>query len=463
MRLLVRTVILAIITFIFTSLSFFYFFPAFSSSPPEVRVGITLLNDYVELSYGSNYRLINTATGAPLPIPPGRYRLVNTASGIQVVDTQGRSRGVYRGPFYLQPLSPQQDLSFQLHNARFGLSYRGALEVIRVADRLVAVNILDLESYLRGVVPREMPSSWGNYGGMEALKAQAVAARTYALCYHGQGRHADYHVCDSQHCQVYGGVEAETPNTDRAVEMTRGEILTFNGRAISPFYHATNGGYTELPQNVWSVSLEYFKSEHDPYDDPDNPLGLGNMVIHRHATWEMDIPVGALGQLLAEAGHIESGKVESIVVSSTFPSGRVNELRLNFAGGGSFSLYKEKARTALGLRSQLYTVRDNPEPRVWIVSNAGGVERKESLAELEGKWVAGAGGVKNMLIGDSFPVLSKGGRDTVPYAAFIFEGRGFGHGIGMSQNGAYNRSRVGHNYREILSFYYPGTQLVRGY
>ena len=130
------------------------------------------------------------------------------------------------------------------------------------------------QSYLRGVVPREMPPSWGNYGGMEALKAQAVAARAYALYCLGLQSHRHYDLCDTQFTQVYGGKDSETPNTDSAVAQTFGEVLLYDNRVIQPFYHATNGGYTDLAQNVWNNSVPYLDCVADPYDDPANPLNL---------------------------------------------------------------------------------------------------------------------------------------------------------------------------------------------
>ncbi|RJX27970.1 MAG: SpoIID/LytB domain-containing protein [Dethiobacter sp.] len=456
---------ICIVVLIFFLFTFFCQVPAYSAYPPEMRVGISLLNSHVELSFDSGYCLVNKASGTTLPLPAGNYRLVNVCSGIQVLDMPGNSQGVFSGPLELKPLSSQSSgQSFQLHNARYGQEYRGALEVFAEGNTLRAVNILDLESYLRGVLAREMPSSWGNYGGMEALKAQAVAARTYALYNHSLQRHTGFHLCDSQHCQVYGGKNSETGNTDSALSQTRGEILTFNNRVIAPFYHASNGGYTEAPQNVWTSGLPYFTSVPDPYDDPDNPPpGLVNFVVHRYARWEADVPLSSLGLLLAKSGFSNPGEIERVDIVSAFPSGRVEDVRIRGTGGAVVSLLKEKARTALGLRSQLYTVRSEPEPRVWIASSVNGMERKESFPELEGKWVASGYTMKRMLIGESFSAQGNGTKSFVPYQALIFEGRGWGHGIGMSQNGAYNRSRAGHGYRDILSFYYPGTQIDIGY
>ncbi len=456
--------VICIIILIFFLFPLFFQVPVYSAYPPEVRVEISLLNTHVELSFNSGYSLVNMASGAPLPLPGGKYRLVSIRGSIQVLDMLGNSQGVFSGPLYLKPLSSQPNSQFfQIHNARFGLEYRGALEVFLDGNTLRVVNILDLESYLRGVLPREMSPSWGNYGGMEALKAQAVAARTYALYNHSLQRHTNFHLCDTQHCQVYGGKSSETENTDSALNQTRGEILTFNGRGISPFYHASNGGFTEVPQNVWTSSFPYFTSVPDPYDDPANPLGLNNFVVHRYARWEADVPLDSLGLLLVRSGFSNPGEVERVDIVSSFPSGRVQEVRIQGMDGAAVSLFKEKARNVLGLRSQLYTVRSEPEPRVWIASSVNGVERKECFPELEGKWVISGYTMKRMLVGESFPVLGDGVKSSVPYQGLVFEGHGWGHGIGMSQNGAYNRSRAGHSYRDILSFYYPGTEINTGY
>ena len=453
-----------LILVVFLLLTLFYQVPVYSADPPQMRVGISITANHLELSFDSGYTLINMVNGTPLQLAAGRYRIVKTGGSIQVLNILNASQGVFSGPLYLKPLSSQPSgQAFQIHNARYGSEYRGALEILIEGSGLRAVNIIDMESYLRGVLPREMPPSWGNYGGMEALKAQAVAARSYALYNQSLQRHSGYHVCDSQHCQVYGGKSCETANTDTALSQTRGMILTFNGKIIQPFYHATNGGHTELTQNVWSGALPYFNSVPDPFDDSSNPLGLNNFIVHNHASWEADVPINSLHTLLESKGYNNPGQVEQITVASSFPSGRVHELQILGTGGKVVSLLKERARTVLGLRSQLYSVRNELQSRVWIASAVSGVERKESFSELEGKWGVGGNTMKRMLIGEWFTALGNGTRSQVPYMSFIIDGRGWGHGIGMSQNGAYNRSRAGQNHNEILSFYYPGAQIHAGY
>ncbi len=419
----------------------------------KLRVGITLENNFVEVSINDSYRLVEQATEQEISLSPGKYSFHPDRDDIQIKDESGDTIGHYPEPLCLEPGKESYESSvFIIHNAEKGEKYRGALEITKDGqDELQAINIVTLESYARGVVPREMPASWGNYGGMHALKAQAVASRTYALYHQQQGRHDGYDLCDTQHCQVYGGKNSEHENTNQAVKETRGEILKYQGEIIPPFYHATNGGYTELAQNVWSESLPYLDSVHDPYDDPDNPKNIKDMIIHTQAKWETSLPVREI-----ESKLDLSRSISDIEVISTFSSGRVNELQIQLAGGEALSYFRQHARSIFGLRSQMFQISDSLKERVWL---SGRSQRQESVSELEGKWAIDASGETNMLIGDSFSVEGASEKTRVPHKSYVFTGKGWGHGIGMSQNGAYNRSRDNHTYQEILSFYYPGTDL----
>ncbi len=425
-------------------------------APPTILVGISLTSNHLVLTLERGDVLTNQGSGATITLSPGTYRLENSGSAIRISDADGNSFGVFSGPVQLVPAQG----TFEIGNSRYGSAYRGSLEILlRGTNGLIAVNNVDMESYLRGVLPREVIPTWGNYGGMEGLKAQAVAARSYALYNLNRGRHSNdpYELCDTDHCQVYGGKDWETVNTDRAVAETRGLILAWNGNPIQAFFHSNNGGYTESSGNVWMTSFPYLISQPDPFDDPTNR----DLQSHPHAIWEKDVPLRVLNNLLVGGGA--STTVEEVKIVSVFPSERVNELRIS-GGGKIVSFLKERARTVLGLRSQLYTVREQPESRVWVASaNNDGRLIQESMTELEGKWALSAHGIKRMLTGEQFSALGANGRDTVPYMAYIFDGRGWGHGIGMSQYGAYNRSRAGQSYADILDFYYPGTQLLNAY
>ena len=292
-------------------------------SPPLMEVGITLRDSSLRLSFGSGYRLLDRNSVAVEAIPAGEYTFLISGGGIEIQDSSGGSRGVFNSPLYLQSHSSPADSFFEILNALYGKEYRGELKITLDGNgrQILAVNHIDLETYLRGVVPGEMPPSWGNYGGIEALKAQAVAARTYALYRQSSQRHSGYHICDAQHCQAYRGRGLESLNTDLAIKETRGEILTYNGTVIEPVYHATNGGFTEEAQHVWFNPLPYFRSEPDPYDNPDNPLGISNMVVHSHAIWEADIPCEKIAGLLVSGGYANPGVIEDIIVASSFPAG----------------------------------------------------------------------------------------------------------------------------------------------
>ncbi len=134
--------------------------------------------------------------------------------------------------------------------------YRGDMIIYNVGGRLTVVNSLPLEEYLLGVVPSEMPSKWN----LEAHKAQAIAARSYALAnLNKRGSHG-YDLKDTPHDQAYGGASSETPQTTRAVLSTKGEVLTYNNKIIPAYYHASSGGKTISAGSVWSHDLPFIKS-----------------------------------------------------------------------------------------------------------------------------------------------------------------------------------------------------------
>jgi len=149
-----------------------------------------------------------------------------------------------------------------------GKTYRGAVEIlVSGAGRLRAVNVVNLEDYLRGVVPQELGPTL--YPELEALKAQAIAARTYAVANRGQFAGDGYDLCDTPRCQVYDGNRAEDPMSDAAVEQTAGLILTYEGRPINALYTATCGGHTEDGVNVFSQEkAPYLKGVECYADEP---------------------------------------------------------------------------------------------------------------------------------------------------------------------------------------------------
>jgi SpoIID/LytB domain protein len=215
-------------------------------------------------------------------------------------------------------------------------AYRGRLRVGVASGDRVTINDLSLESYLKGVVPLEIPASWSR----EAVRAQAVAARTYAAYERDHPRTSAYQICDTTSCQVYGGVDAEHPASNRAVEATEGTILTFGGEPAFTQFSSSSGGWTA------AGSQPYLPAKKDRYD------GWAGNPVH---SWSLRLGDGRLERAWPQVGDLRriavtrrdgngawGGRVETIVLRGT--DGRV------VVSGDTF-------RTVLGLRSTWVTFR----------------------------------------------------------------------------------------------------------
>jgi stage II sporulation protein D len=212
----------------------------------EVRV---LLRSASSLSFSGASR-----AGTKTLRPERTYTVRSTGAGVGLYSRAGRLKGTFSGP--LQVAGADGTLTLGGTG-----TYRGVLEFRPGAVGLNAVNVLGLDAYVAGVVARESPSSWP----LEALKAQAVAARTYAITSSKGGDGFD-HYADTR-SQVYGGVAAETEATNRAVQETRGQVVTYEGEPVTTYFFSTSGGRTESVENVWGTELPWLRSVEDPYDD----------------------------------------------------------------------------------------------------------------------------------------------------------------------------------------------------
>lgn len=225
------------------------------STNPAVRVllGAKSLRGYhrIVVRSGSRARLINLNTRGSVKLRPGAYRVryLKNRNLYRVVDVSRRKVvGAYRGPLLFRRVSGSP--------LKYGKNlYRGTLMVRAGKNRLFLINRLRMEAYVRGVVAMEMPSSWHP----EALKSQAVAARSYARATKRRGAF-DYYA--DTRSQVYGGASAETRATNRAVRATARVHAVYGGRAITAFFHSSSGGYTENSAYVFSSS-PYLKAIRD--------------------------------------------------------------------------------------------------------------------------------------------------------------------------------------------------------
>ena len=292
-------------------------------------------------------------------------------------------------------------------------AYRGRLQVLLEAGRLRVINHLDLEAYLPSVVGSEMPASWPQ----QALRAQAVAARTYAL---RERRPSDpFDLRATVASQMYRGLEAETPSTREAVQATRAQVLTYGGELIQAVFHSSSGSATEDSGAVWSRQLPYLVSV--PDFDRSSPV----------SDWALRFSSTQLRQLFPDTGGVS--RFELLSVSA---SGRVRQVRVEGPLGQRL-ISGADLRRILGLRSTQV--------------------RFEPLGQ-----GAEAPPASNSAITASLPPLPPvdGALPLRPPIGWLLRGRGFGHGVGMSQWGAYGLASRGMDYARILQHYYRGASLT---
>lgn len=332
--------------------------------------------------------------------------------------------------------------------------YRGRIEIGRYGvSSLTAVNVVNLEHYLYGVVPSEMISTWP----LEALKAQAVSARGYAMKIAGFSSGSNinnaYTLGDTAKHQVYKGYVAETSRSNQAVNETAGETLQYQGEIITPYYSSTSGGSTEAIEDVWSSSRPYLKSVSDIYET--NPS---------KKPWLIEYSSSELQSLLGKQ-DFQIDSIKNIVSEIKTDSGRTISLRIQ--GEKQFvTLQKSTIRSILSMPSSKFKVvkyGDTPDKvsvksasrtnttqiqQAYILSADG--EAKKADASMEQYIVKSADNLTN------YPINAPKDKHT-----YLFAGMGYGHGVGMSQSGARGMADAGFTYQEILTHYYTGTQVVK--
>ncbi len=314
------------------------------STVPQVRVGILLAQETIPVVAGGPIEAGDPSTQALTTLPPGIYQFRPSPQGIEA----GANRF---GPI----LRLRSSAGWLQAGPR---RYRGLIELRRTPEgRLTAVNEVDLEEYLYGVLKMEVDPRWP----VETLKAQAVAARTLALQSLGRFAAEGYDLRATTDSQVYAGINAEDPRTTAAVEATRAVVMTHGGRPIFAAYHSDSGGATESSEFVWGTAYPYLRGVPDPYGQ-DSPA----------REWLSRIDVPTLEGRLARAGQPLPG-IMSVIVTAISPSGRALTVRVA-GSGAALDVRAGDLRTLLGvafLRSTSFTVRLMSGEEVPIVEFAG--------------------------------------------------------------------------------------------
>ncbi|TCO79853.1 SpoIID/LytB domain-containing protein [Marinisporobacter balticus] len=331
-----------------------------------------------------------------------------------------------------------------------GKSFRGSIIIHRyIGSDLTVINRLDIEEYLYGVVPREMSGDWP----IEAQKAQAVAARSYAVVNLNRHENYGFDVCASSHCQVYGGYNSEKSRSTMAVDETRGALLTYDGKVVTAFYHSNSGGHTEDSENVWSNPVGYLRGVDDPYS-----IGAPN------DTWVKVYTKQEIEGVLASNG-LSVGTLQNIVVEERSKNSRV--LKLAFYGtSGSEILEKGKIRSMFGnnsIKSTWFDMGTNGERNANIMVLYDLNQPAEAI-DMNSKYILTAQGLKEFEVankyvsnGKEYKLIASNANANVDQ--YTFTGKGWGHGLGMSQWGAKKMAEDGFNYEQILTHYYTGTNI----
>ena len=379
---------------------------------PMIRIGLLVARDSASMTGTGRFKVVDRSSGEVIGTSsPGQiWKMQANGAWIDVSSPAGDAQGLYTGPIQVSPLTREGRLRVSERE------YRGSMEVVsNKRGKLTVVNILDVENYLRGVVPLEIGKLSENR--IEALKAQAVAARTYTVSNLGRRKSLGFDLYSTVADQVYRGYGAEWPVADRAISETRGMIATYRGRPIAAYYSSTCGGETESIEDAWGGKpVPYLRGVRD------RDRGSGDFCRHSPVyEWRVEWKKQTLENILAnrlqgldprKAGEFS---LRGIDIKQRSESGRVRLLEIR-SNHGTTTLRGDRIRSALRR-----PVRGQP-----------------------------------LLRSTKFDLDFR--RDTI-----VAEGGGYGHGIGMCQMGAIGMAAQGYKYDRILKHYYRGIDLDRAY
>lgn len=367
------------VIFIFTF--FILNFNCYAQSSRYIRVAVIQDAPSLNLKIEGSYEIINSTTG----------KIVSLSAELKTTVT------TYENKILLGRLNP--NLSRFLikidKSGRIiinGRRFRGNIELIKkVNAELLVVNHIDLEDYVKGILYNEASHYWP----MEALEAQSIACRTYALYQCEVNRPKDYDATPDTYSQVYGGSASERYRTNKAVNETKGIILTYQAQVFPAYYHATCAGHTEDASLLWGIDILPLKGVTCNFCK-DSP----------HFNWHSVLSLDSIGEKLNQAGY-KISKITTISVLGKDTSNRLTDLEF-ISAKKNLKIAAKDFRNIIG---------------------------------------------PNIIRSANFRVSIEGND-------CVFEGFGWGHGVGLCQWGAYFMAKQGYTAEEILKYYYPGVTLT---
>ncbi len=369
--------------------------------------------------------------------------------------------------------TPSSDYNYAtIKTTTYGTNkYRGNIEFRISGSSLLVINHIYLEYYLYGVVPHEMSNSWP----LEALKAQAVAARTYAVRYMGSGT---YDLLDTSASQVYRGYNSSYTNAIRAVDETARKVLVSNGNLVQTYYSASNGGYTDIPQHIWSSSatlMPYHVIVPDPYDTQNTWSSQEVLIFPKTMSKESDIAYKVMkdGSMVAGSSSLGANAtryLKTTALPAVKAKGYIADVTSDIQIVGFDRILAHTYEGNHGLKD--YTGKTNCvcfyKADVTIRVKAS---RKTTATEKDLTGLSYIEETATVTVTIDMHKLDESGGlyqafTNTSLRLFVVEEtssgwnlyhRRYGHGIGLSQRGAQQRAKAGQTYAQILQFYYPNT------
>lgn len=339
-----------------------------------------------------------------------------------------------------------------------GYKYYGGFEYPRITGgNLNVINVVNLEAYVKGVIPYEMSGDWP----LAALEAQAVGARTYVCRTSKHLSTYGFDVCNSTDCQVYNGAGSgasyPSATSDQAVDDTAGLCMYYNGELINAVYSSSNGGASEDGVNVWGGETPYLMGKADPYE--------ATTAIPNYS-YTTSYTAAQLTWILQEKDY-DIGTIKNVYVSAYTNLGNVYQVTFVDTSGKTLTVKGETCRTIFysstygkSVRSMRFHINGGSADAYYINSSS------QSLGSLSGVKAISGSGTVSAVSGSPYVITSSGssalskGAAAAETGTFTITGTGSGHNVGMSQYGAKAMAEQGYSYQDILQFYYTNITIA---
>lgn len=411
--------------------------PQGNASADTSQVAVKLVNyigknSSIDVKVTGNYRISETGSA----LNSGQTYTVKASSGVLSLYSGNQKLREFGAQFSMVPVTYGTSSTLTIQN---GNSYTGTITFQAEGSIVTPVNKLPMEDYLKGVLPKEVSSAYP----LESLKAQAVSARTYASRFTSAGKTMD----DTTSYQVYGGYSSWQDKTSQAVDQTAGVVLMYGGTYAQTYFSASNGGMTESAENAWGgSSIPYLTAKRDPYDDSYNWSVTLNKTQISTAGLDLKNPNSWWSQVV-EANKNEADNMKTFMLNNGY-GGK----DLKITGISSLTVDAAKNSSGRSIKGSItvqYMAKNelNPDGSIKIQTATFHDLKLSQLRAMIGNAIWKSLLVTNVTNGSN---------------SYTVSGKGYGHGVGMSQYGMKARGEAGQSYKEILQFYYPGTTLTGG-